>query len=1016
MRTIIFTILLFTGFQVFGQLYQVPVYVATSLQPSEYNYDVSNAIDNNDQTIYHSQYNANGIPDEVNFYFSSGTPSINKIIYTPRQSGTNGIWSLVNVSYSTQDNPNDFTVIASNLNWAVNNQNKEINLSQAIQNPYIVKFEVLEGSGEYSSCAEMRFYSDTPFIEDDGIDCEIPTDELSVNGANDVKATILVNGSTASSHQPGEEISKSFDNDLTTIYHSSWSNTVFPVVLNYRLDGTTPIDYMRYVPRADGGSNGDFGNVMIRYNTIANSEFQEIMTYDFEQSGFPVNVTFPYQITPLNVEITVYDGSGGFASCAEMEFYTQGTTGDPNPAPSVFADDLCSTLVPGTTQSQIDAISSPFYKTLAQCLFDGTYTEQYRVQDFEVYPPIASVSSELKVGPYDAFENATGILFDGDQKIALFAKNIPNSAMVYLAIKDFEPSFYGPATYYELQNGLNVFDISHGGLGYISYYNNDDSLEDVQLNIVSGRINGYFNKTTTDSSEWANLMSKTTYPMIDLIGDYVHLVYHREPVRNYNPFEGTRLLDKYDEVVKHQRMQMGLFHHDRSPKNRQLTYSEYGGGYWAGGGVGVHLDWTWGEANMADPDRLDMWGIPHEYGHINQIRPYLMWIGTTEVTNNIYSVWADYHMNISNVPYTRLEREYVGAAPGVVPAQGGRINGAIYDYQIQNDALQGSEDYDVFKVLVPFWQLELYYQLAGASRNAPILSFDYPTDYNGIHYAHWYGNVAEIVRTSGNPNLTNGEHLLNFVKNTCDVVQEDLTDFFLKTGFLKPVDRHIDDYGMGHLLITQAQIDATIAEIQSKNYEAPVSPNINYISAHTIDAYRDQLPLSGETGMGVVYNNDYLTVDHAEWQNAVAYETYGPEDELIFVSISGTGNVTNLTTKVHYPAHAEKVYAVGFDGERMLVYPDNLSTPEFTDTQLVIYPNPISKSEFLNIVSNDLSTNYQSELYNLNGQLLWKDRGNVQGIEQSINTYLEKNRRTGIYILKLRDTDGKESRLKLMVK
>lgn len=1015
MRHIVLFIFLLIGINGFSQLHQVPVYAATSLQPAEPGNEIAKAIDNDNQTIYHSKWDQNGIPDEVIFYFTSGTSSISKIVYTPRQSETNGIWKNVSVSYSTQSNPENFMSIASNLIWVVNNQNKEINLSQPILNPYAVKFEIHEGEGNYSSCAEMRFYSQTPYTEDDGTDCVIPTDELSINGANDIKATLFVDGSTASSFQPGEEISKSFDNDLNTLYHSSWSNTIFPVVLNYRLDGNTPIDYLRYIPRSNGGTNGNFGNVLIRYNTTGNSQYQELMNFDFEQSGLPVNVHFPNQITPLNIEITVFDGAGGFASCAEMEFYTLGNSGDPSPIPSIFADELCSALQPGTTQAQINAIASPFYKSLAQCLFDENYTTQYRVQEYEVYPPISTINAQLKVGDYNRFENPTGILFDSNDKIALFAKNVPNSTVVYLAVKDFETSFDGPVTYYELQNGLNVFQLTHGGLGYISYFNNDDSLNDVQVNIVSGRINGYFNKVTSDSLEWPNLMAKTTYPMIDLVGEYVHLVYHREPVRNSNPLEGNRLLERYDTIVKHQRMQMGWFKYDRSPKNRQLTYSDYGGGWWAGG-MGVHLDLTWGVESVVNPDKLDLWGIPHEYGHINQMRPDLRWIGTTEVTNNIYSVWADYHMNNDNVPYSRLERERLPAAPGVNSREGGRINGAIYDYAINNEALQGAADYDVFKVLVPFWQLQLYYQLAGASRNAPILSFDYPTDYNGIHYAHWYGTVAETVRNANHSNLTHGEYLLNFVINTCDAVQEDLTDFFLKTGFLKPIDRTIDDYGVGHLKITQEQIDETIALIQSKNYTQPVSPYIHYISAHSIEAFKDQLPISGETGMGVVVNNTYLTVDHNEWKNVVAYETYNAQDQLMIVSISGTGDLSNQTTRVYYPQGAVKVYAVGFDGQKLLVYPDNLATPTIEkDAGVVIYPNPISKAEQLHIATDNPSLQLKGELYNLNGQLLWSSNGNIDAIEKNINSYIESNRHSGIYILKLTDNEGKTSRLKLMV-
>lgn len=851
-------------------------------------------------------------------------------------------------------------------------------------------------------------------VDDNGVDCVIPTDELEVNGSNDIKAVISANGSTASSYQPGENIEKSFDNDLNTLYHSSWSNTIFPVTLNYRFDGNTPIDYLRYYPRSDGGTNGNFGNVIIKYNTTQDNNFQELMTFNFDMLGVPTTVHFPNQITPLNIQIAVLSGSGNFASCAEMEFYASGNPGSGSQILTVFADDLCSALVPGTSQSQIDAIDSDFFRTLAQCLFNQTYDKKYRVQSYEVYPTVSQISSELKIGTYDSFENMTGILFDGNQKIALFARNIPAVASVSLAVKDFESSFDGPVAYYELQNGLNVFNITNGGLAYINYYNNNSSLNNVDINIVSGKINGYFDFQTSTNAEWQPLLLKTTYPLVDLRGEFVHLVYDREALKQGSFLEGLNLLGKYDDIVRHERMLMGLFKYNRSPKNRQLTYSEYGGGYWAGG-LGVHLDLTWGIDAMCNPNALDMWGIPHEYGHVNQIRPDLYWIGTTEVTNNVYSVWVNYHMNNEGKPYSRMEAESVSPAPGVPPITGGRINGAIYDTLIQEQPLQGANDYDVFKVLSPFWQLELYYSLAGASRNAPPLTFDYPQDYEGFDYANWYGTVAEIVRTNDNPNLTNGEYLLNFVKNTCDALQEDLTDFFIKTGFLRPINRQIDDYGLGWLIITQSQIDDVISYIQNKNYQNPVSPVIHYISAHSLDVFKNQLPLSGTTGEGVNLSNNYLIVQHNIWKNAVAYETYNAQDELMFVSISGTGYLDNYATKVYFPSDAKKVYAVGFDGHRILVYPSGLSVDEQQIAEFRIYPNPVDSKQTVRIDLKNPNGKFQLEVYSMDGKLIKTYKFTISEIEQKLNSDL-KNYKPAVYLLVLKDKNGKSYRSKLVRK
>jgi len=921
MKKLLLLFLLIVGFYSFSQLVQVPIYAGKSLQPAQSGNEIAKAYDGDNATIYHSKWSQNGIPDELQFYFTSNITSIKKLVYTPRQSGgTNGMWTKINISYSTQAAPNTFIPVTTDLIWAATIQDKEVIFPTAIQNPYSIKIYVNAAVGNFSSCAEMKFFSETQPITSDGADCTINTSELSVNGTNDTKVDIIPSGTTASSYQSGQNIDKSFDNDVNTLYHSSYSNTTFPVVLNYRLDGVSPVDYLKYTPRASG-TNGRFGSVTISYNTMADSTFVNLMSFDFQNSAVPVNVYFPNQITPFNIRITVNSGQGNFASCAEMGFYTIGSSGTANPYTNIFEDNLYSTLRPSVTQADIDAMTSPFYRGLAQCLLNGTYVRKYRVQDYKVYPPIAVTTGNLKVGTgYNSFENPTGIVFAEGDKIALFVRNIPVGSTISLQVKDFSTTLKGITSYYDLHNGLNVLQLTNSGLGYISYYNTDTTLSDIKVNIVSGRVNGLYRYQNSTLSDWQANLTNSAYHMIDVVGNHSHLVYKKNMLKTYAAFNPDELISKYDLIVKNEWLVMGLYKYNLVPKNRMFSYSNNGGGWYAGG-LGINLDSTWGEDGVADASKLSLWGIAHEFGHVNQIRPDLKWIGTTEVTNNMHSAWVDHQMNPQHDGMSRLERESVPPQAGMASIAGGRINGAILNTVVNKEALQGNANTDVFKVLVPFWQLELYYQLAGASRSAPVLSFNYPSNYTGVDYAHWFGIVANMARNYNASGVSNGELLLNFVKNTCSAVQEDLTEFFTKTGFLKPIDRSIDDYGIGQLTITQAQIDATIAHIKAQNYKNPVSPVIHYISARNVAAFRDHLSLSGQTGQGVALNNSYLTVQHSVWKNAVAYETLDANNELVYVSVTGTGDTTDQTTKVYYPSNAAALYAVGYNGEKIRVYP-----------------------------------------------------------------------------------------------
>ncbi len=60
-----------------------------------------------------------------------------------------------------------------------------------------------------------------------------------------------------------------------------------------------------------------------------------------------------------------------------------------------------------------------------------------------------------------------------------------------------------------------------------------------------------------------------------------------------------------------------------------------------------------------------------------------------------------------------------------------------------------------------------------------------------------------------------------FVEMCCKAANLDLTEFFEKWGFLRPINRMIKDYGNKDMIITQSQIDATKAKIAAAGYPAP---------------------------------------------------------------------------------------------------------------------------------------------------------------------------------------------------
>lgn len=139
---------------------------------------------------------------------------------------------------------------------------------------------------------------------------------------------------------------------------------------------------------------------------------------------------------------------------------------------------------------------------------------------------------------------------------------------------------------------------------------------------------------------------------------------------------------------------------------------------------------------------------------------------------------------------------------------------------------------DHFVKLCPLWQLLLYYReiVGGEKRD-------------------WYGDVAEIVRNTDESQLTNGQLQLNFMRNTMDVVKEDLTDFFIKAGMLKPIDKELDDYARGQMTITQTDCDELVK--YASKYSKPATPVLYYLSANSQKAFKDKLAVEGTYNEGV---------------------------------------------------------------------------------------------------------------------------------------------------------------------
>lgn len=574
----------------------------------------------------------------------------------------------------------------------------------------------------------------------------------------------------------------------------------------------------------------------------------------------------------------------------------------------VFADGLLTGLRKNVKQNDIAKLQNPLIRSMASDMLNDTYSNEYRVQEYEPYPTVRTTAKELKTNPYNQFENPTGIYFEKDSDIIIIL-GYTHDEPVKLRIHDFRSH---EDSDYELRPGINEIKTTSGGLGYISFYtDNYEDIPPVKAHILGGSVNGYFDKNKNKKSEWKSILENTVCEFLDIKGDYINLLYLVEDLKEHCN-DGLALIDVYDRITYYQFDLMGLVKYGRVPKNHMFSRWVKSGFFADGKGAGFDSRGMRNIANPLNARRDGIWAIAHELGHVNQVRPGLKWHGTTEVTNNVYSMYTQYMLAPDLLG---LERKVHNDGDGNW-LEGGRFNsylnygilkGETWLFQKGPDRMKDYETgkgADHFVKLCPIWQLMLYYQFC---ENAP------------WHNPDWYKDLAELVRNTDDSGKGSGQLQLQFIKNVCDIVGENLSEFFVKAGMLKPVDINQSDYGWQQHTITQEDCDELVKHLSK--YPEPTTPVIYYMSANSLEAYDRRLPVEGrhDEGVNMFAEAGYCIINHDVWKNAAVFETYAG-DELIKIALAGSGSNIQATTLARYPEGATRIEAVAWNGERTLVY------------------------------------------------------------------------------------------------
>jgi hypothetical protein len=656
---------------------------------------------------------------------------------------------------------------------------------------------------------------------------------------SDIKIT--VSGGEASSTNGTSVIAKSFDGDYSTIYHSSYSGTEYPITLTYHLAGADALDYLLYYPRSES-KNGLFGEVEILVKDKGSADFHKVKDFDFKGSSNATRVNFEPALTNVaSVRFVVNSSEGdagkAFATCAEMEFYRKSP--ENFDLLTLFADRSCSDLKAGITPEAIAACPQPFFKDIAHYMYENTYPREFRIEEYSAYPNPSEDAAVNKTGKYSKYDNPTGIaVYTGDELI-VFAEGVEDEHPVSIKVQNLDAeavkaNYFDRGASYPISNGVNKITVGNDGLVYVMYFRADyATAPKLKLHFATGTVNGYFDvQKHATTAQWTRLLNAATFKFFDVVGKNAHLTFPTQSFRDYTKDRGVELINLYDKLLYLEWKFMGLLpppdgygntEHSRIFRNRMyfvvmyesyMNATDYRTSYNANTLKDI-LDVS-KIRNELGSNRDALWGLAHEAGHVNQTRPCFKWVGMTEVTNNLHSMYVQINLHENHTPKinTRLQMESVSGGAYV-----NRYEKAMNEYFTTGAAHNSVTD--EFCRLIPLWQLHLYLtEVAGKGKGD-----------NSI-----YVDLYQKLRAD-NTSRTNGGHQLAFVEKVCEVAQLNLEDFLRLFGFLTPIDITIDDYGKAAMKITQAEIDQMLPRI--RKYPKPGgAKEFQYITDENVDMYK----------------------------------------------------------------------------------------------------------------------------------------------------------------------------------
>lgn len=519
---------------------------------------------------------------------------------------------------------------------------------------------------------------------------------------------------------------------------------------------------------------------------------------------------------------------------------------------------------------------------------------------------------------------------------------------------------------YYTANTMKAWDgATNKGAHPLSFY------PDLKIHIEGGHVNGYYNEvgdalyahgrtgenvtpTGDNEEDWDYLAARNVLDDITIVGKRIVFQFNfRDPVTESGATckgteyyftadaEGNRrvritdFLERWNRIVWAQNLTMGLesaesvaaanalyptlddrtrgvYAYTGKDSEYASSYEDYyrmhclaigiPTGYMSGGWTSSNYNYGTFQAIIEGitTNAGNTWGPGHEIGHQHQ--GPINTAGLTEVTNNLFAnicVWYD------------------GRATSRTNSGEGDLSYVLKAYNEENSDFFTN---NIWAQTQMYYKLWLYYHLVGHNNKFyPRLFEMLRRDPIQRNY-----NQLDVQEVENGTKVTGKTPLLHFYKKCCLAAGEDLTEFFRAYGFFTPMNkRYVGDYASAEYTQTQAQIDATIAEVKALGY--PENHTVLFINdctgtpfyQHDGTTERSRLGESGtysDLGAYTDYNgttsNDEVTGTYeltVANGNATMVGATGGAGFLIY---DGNGKLLSFSSDYTFPLSDEALIAI----------------------------------------------------------------------------------------------------------